>query len=121
MFSLQVALLYLRLHTYRDLLHDWKKLEQKITARNKYVKTHADVQRLIYTLPRMRLTASDIPDIFEDTSDGLLTKRQSLDLRLMHFSMVGDFTTYYIMRGFHLWKQIKEDSFQTNETLVLLH
>ena len=100
-------------------LHFCEKLRQKITARNKYVMEHTNNLQVIAKLPRMIYSGLEISKMYHDISDPRLTKSQACDLFIDRIVWGDDNNIFYIMRGFHLWKQMKEEFYQMNETRPL--
>lgn len=100
-------------------LHIWKKLRQKIDSQNEYVKRHTNNNpKILAQLPRMIYSGLEISEMYHDISDPRLTKSQACDLFIDRI-VYGSTNIFYIMRGFHLWKQMKEEFYQMNETLPL--
>jgi len=100
------------------LLFLCERLRQKIYSQNKYVSQHTDNPKIISQLPHMIYSMLEIAEMYHDISDPRLTKSQACDL-FIDMIISGNPTIFYIMRGFHLWKQMKEELYQMNENLPL--
>lgn len=94
------------------------RLRQKIYSQNEYVKRHTDNPKIIAQLPHMIYSMLEISEMYHTINDPRLTKSQACDL-FIDMIISGNPNIFYIMRGFHLWKQMKEEFYQMNETLPL--